>query len=117
MTTLAPPRAPAVAVVQLGHARWAIDNSGFNELVTRWHADHVYRREPMVMPVFTLLAVLCLNVFLALYRRDLKPAARQAASRPHVARQVTAEQYANRAKTAPQAPPLPNAPSSETTSV
>jgi hypothetical protein len=105
VTTLARTRAPTAAVVQLGHARWAIENAGFNELVTRWHADHVYRHEPTALLVFTLLAMLCLNAFLMFYRRDLKPAARQAASRLHVARQVTAELYAGRTLAAPRAPP------------
>lgn len=105
VTTLAPPRASTAAIVQLGHARWAIENAGFNELVTRWHADHVYRHEPTALLVFTLLAMLCLNVFLAFYRRDLKPAARQAASRLHVARQVTAELYGAWPTGPPRAPP------------
>ena len=107
VTTLSPQRAPTGAVVQLGHARWAIENAGFNELVTRWHADHIYRHEPTALLVFTLLAMLCLNVFLAFYRRDLKPAARQAVSRLHVARQITSELYADRYATAPRAPPEP----------
>jgi len=66
--------------MQFGHARRAIGNQGFNELVTRWHADHVCRHEPTALLALTLLAMLCLNVFLAFYRRALKPAARQAAS-------------------------------------
>ena len=37
--------AELTGVVQLGHARWTIANEGFNELVTRWHAAHVYRHE------------------------------------------------------------------------
>ena len=93
VTTLAPTRAPTGAVVQLGHARWAIENQGFNELVTHWHADHVYRHEPTALLVLTLLAMLCLNVFLAFYRRDLKPAARQAASMLHIGRLITAELF------------------------
>jgi hypothetical protein len=105
VTTLAPTRAPTGTVVQLGHARWAIENEGFNELGTRWHADHVYRHEPTALLVFTLLAMLCLNVFLAFYRRDLKPAARVAASRLHVARQVAAELYATPSAAVPRAPP------------
>lgn len=105
VTTLASTRASTGAVVQLGHARWAIENQGFNELATRWHADHVYRHEPTALLVFTLLAMLCLNVFLAFYRRDLKPAARVAGSRLHVARQVAAELYASPSAAAPRAPP------------
>lgn len=104
MTTLAPTRAPTVAVVQLGHSRWAIENTGFNELVTRGHADHVYRHEPIALLVCTLLAILCLNVFLMFYGRDLKPAVRQAATRLHEARQVAAELYATRAVAAPRVP-------------
>jgi hypothetical protein len=107
VTTLTPTRAPTGAVVQLGHARWTIENAGFNELVTRWHADHVYRHEPTALLVFTLLAMLCLNVFLAFYRRDLKPAARQAACRLHVARQVTSALYGGGHATASRAPPQP----------
>jgi hypothetical protein len=116
VTTLAPTRAPTAAVVQLGHARWAIENAGFNELVTRWHADHVYRHEPTALLVFTLLALLCLNVFLAFYRRDLKPAVRQVATRLHVARQVAAELYAAGPATRPRAPPETSATSSATVS-
>ncbi len=93
VTTLAPARAPTGAVVQLGHARWAIENQGFNELVTHWHADHVYRHEPTALLALTLLAMLCLNVFLTFYRRDLKPAARRAASMLHIARMITAELF------------------------
>jgi len=93
VTTLAPTRAPTGAVVQLGHARWAIENQGFNELVNHWHADHVYRHEPTALLVFTLLAMLCLNVFLTFYRRDLKPAARQAASMMHIAHLIAAELF------------------------
>lgn len=104
VTTLTAARARTGAVVQLGHARWAIENEGFNELTTRWYADHVYRHEPTALLVFTLLAMLCLNVFLAFYRRDLKPAARAATSRLHVARQVAGELYASPSGAAPRAP-------------
>jgi hypothetical protein len=51
--------------------------------------------------------MLCLNVFLAFYRRNLKPAARQAASRLHVARQITSQLYADRLATLSRAPPKP----------
>jgi hypothetical protein len=105
VTTLTPTRASTGAVVQLGHARWAIENAGFNELITRWHADHVYRHDPTALLVCTLLAMLCLNVFLAFYRRDLKPAARQAASRLHVARAVTAALYRLEPAALSRAPP------------
>jgi hypothetical protein len=39
VTTLPAARAPTALVVHLGHARWDIENYGFNELVNGWHAD------------------------------------------------------------------------------
>lgn len=91
VTTLTPQRAATAAVVQLGHARWSIENHGFNQLANQWHADHVYKHHPNAIVVFGLLALLCLNIFTAFYQRDLKPAARQAATLLQIARQVAGE--------------------------
>ena len=91
VTTLTASRASTAAVVQLGHARWSIENYGFNQLANPWHADHVYKHHPNAIVVFGLLALLCLNIFAAFYRRDLKPAARQAASLLQIARQAAGE--------------------------
>jgi len=41
VTTLSSNRASTPAVVALGHARWSIENQGFNETTNRWAADHV----------------------------------------------------------------------------
>jgi hypothetical protein len=91
VTTLSKARASTAAVTQLGHGRWTIENQGFNELVNRWYADHVYKHQPNAMLIFWLMAVACLNLFLAFYRRDLKPAARRAASMLQIARRIAAE--------------------------
>lgn len=93
VTTLPVDQASTAAVVQMGHSRWDIENQGFNELANRWHADHVYRHEPTALLVFLLLAMICLNLFVMFYERDLKPAARRAASMLHIARRVAAELY------------------------
>lgn len=93
VTTLPTRQAPTGAVIHLGHARWDIENQGFNELVNRWHADHVYRHEPTALLVFWLLAQICLTVFCAFFRRNLKPAARAAMNMLHVSRLVQAELY------------------------
>ena len=82
------------AVVDMGHGRWSIENQGFNELVNRWHADHVYKHHPAALLVFLLLALLCLNVFMAFYHRNLKPAVRRAATMLHIAQLIAAELYA-----------------------
>jgi hypothetical protein len=74
VTTLPRPRASTQAVVNMGHDRWAIENQGVNELVNRWHAGCPYEHKPIALLVFLLFAILCLNVFLAFYHRNLKPA-------------------------------------------
>lgn len=83
--------ASTAAVVQLGHSRWDIENQGFNELVNRWHADHVYRHQATAMIVMWLLTMLAANLFAGFYDRDLKPAARAACDTLHIARQMLAE--------------------------
>ena len=93
VTTLPAKLVSTGALVRMGHHRWGIENEGFNELVNQYHADHVYRHEPTAMLVFWLLTQLCLNVFTAFFRRNLKPAARAAVSMLHVARLMLAELY------------------------
>jgi hypothetical protein len=105
VTTLPTAQASTAAVVQMGHARWDIENHGFNELANQWHADHVYRHEPTALLVFLLLAMICLNLFVMFYERDLKPAARRAASMLHLARRVAAELYAGLSARPTRAPP------------
>jgi hypothetical protein len=94
VTTLSKARAATAAAVAIGHSRWTIENQGFNEMVNRWHADHVYKHHPTAIEVCWLLAMLCLNVFLAFWRRDLKPALRATASMLHIARRIAAELFA-----------------------
>jgi hypothetical protein len=93
VTTLPKAHASTGAVLQIGHRRWSIENQGFNELVNQYHADHVYRHEPTAIVVFWLLAQLCLNVFMAFFIRNLKPAVRKAFTMRHVARLMLAELY------------------------
>jgi hypothetical protein len=93
VTTLPTRQAPTGTVVRLGHSRWDIENQGFNELVNQWHSDHVYRHDPTALLVFWLLAQICLTVFCAFFRRNLKPAAQAALSMLHVARLIQAELY------------------------
>ena len=93
VTTLPIPRAPARAVVDLGHRRWDIENQGFNELVNRWFADHVYKHHPTAILAFWLMAMLAINVFYAFYLRNLKPQLRRQNTMRHIAAQITAELY------------------------
>lgn len=54
------------SLVHRGHARWDIENHGFNELVNGWHADHVYhvyKDEANAIEAFLLTAFLAYNLF------------------------------------------------------
>ena len=105
VTTLSKARAGSAAVIHMGHSRWTIENQGFNELVNQWYADHVYRHEPRAMLNFWLLAMACLNVFLAFYRRNLKPAVRLAASMLNISRRMAAELHSDITGNPTRAPP------------
>jgi hypothetical protein len=93
VTTLPPEMASTGATVWIGHSRWDIENQGFNELVNRWHGNHVYRHDPTAILAMWLWTMLAANLFAAFYRRDLKPALRAACDTLHIARQMLAELY------------------------
>lgn len=93
VTTLPQVRAGTAAVVVMGHERWSIENQGFNELVNRWHANHVYRHDGHAMLVLWLLTMISVNLFTAFYRRNLKPAVRKAFDTLHVNHLIKAELY------------------------
>ena len=103
-TTLPQPRATMSTVVDMGHGRWTVENQGFNELANRWHADHVYKHQPTALLVFFLFALLCLNVFMAFYHRNLKPAVRRTSSTLHIAQLIATELYSTIPKGPARAP-------------
>lgn len=72
-TNLPPSLASTESVVQLGHARWDIENHGFNELVNGWHADHVYKHDPDAIETLYLVAFIAFNIFHAFLALNLKP--------------------------------------------
>jgi hypothetical protein len=104
VTTLSPHRACTRAVIALGHARWEIENQGFNEFGHRWLADHVYRHHPNALLSFWLLGMLAFNVFFAFARRNLQPACRRRFSHLHLARCLAEEIYDGLALPDPRAP-------------
>ncbi len=77
----------------MGHERWSIENQGFNELVNRWDANHVFRHHPVAILIFTLFAMLCQNVFMAFFCRNLKPEVRRTVTMLHVAKLIAADLY------------------------
>jgi Transposase DDE domain len=93
VTTLPAARASTALVVHLGHARWDIENYGFNELVNGWHADHIYKHDPRAIEAFTLLAFLAYNLFHAFLARNIKPARRGVHSESFWAQLIAAQIY------------------------
>jgi hypothetical protein len=104
VTTCSQQRVPTRGIVTFGHVRSKIENEGYNELTNRQHADHVYKHDPCAMLVFCLLAMFCLNVFQAFYRRNLKPPVRRACSMVHISRLIAAELYGGIDAGPPRAP-------------
>jgi hypothetical protein len=104
VTTLSPHRACTRAVIELGHARWDIENQGFNEFAHRWLADHVYRHQPNALLSFWLIGMLAFNVFFAFARRNLQPIYRRRFSDLHLARCLAHELYDGLTLPDPRAP-------------
>lgn len=95
VTTIPPATASSSAVVELGHARWAIENHGFNETTNHWWSDHVYKHSPNAILCLWLLCMVAVNVFRVFFRRNLKPAIRLRLSMLDVGRLISAELYAS----------------------
>ena len=71
----------ASRVLRMGHARWDVENRGFNELVQLWNLDHCFVHDPVAMEAILLtLAIVFLTTCL-FYERNLKPALRRRMTR------------------------------------
>lgn len=93
VTTLAAIQASTARIVQLGHQRWDIENYGFNEIVTHWNCDHVYRHQPNAIVAFLLTAFLAYNLFHAFLLLNLKPQRRHGKTEVFWAHLIRAELY------------------------
>lgn len=100
-TNLPPSLASAEWVVRLGHARWDIENYGFNELVNGWHADHIYRHDPDAIEAFYLTAFLAFNTFHAFWILNLKPECRKGKTELYWIRMFISQIYPNGLKSKP----------------
>lgn len=76
VTTLSQSEAPTGSVARFGHARWQIENQGFNDLVTSWHADHYFHHHANSILALWLILFMAHAVFHCFVARNLKPAVR-----------------------------------------
>jgi hypothetical protein len=86
--------APTESFVVNAQRRWDIENKGFNELTTYWHANHVYKHTLGAIEAFWLITMLAYNLFYTFITLNLKPIVRAADTKLHLARLVSAELYA-----------------------
>jgi hypothetical protein len=93
VTTISKKKLPTKPFVEIAHKRWAIENEGFNELVTYWHADHVYRHDPAAIESFWLMTMLAYNLFHAFIKLNLKPEFREKHTKLHFLEMISAEIY------------------------
>lgn len=92
-TSLSRGKAGTAAVVFLGHGRWKIENCGFNEIDTYWHADHLYYHDANAILVILLLLFVTYNVFHAWLSRGIKPQLRQRHTVGHFVTLMAAQFY------------------------
>jgi len=76
-TTLKKDKVKTETVVELGHARWDIENRAFNEMVNTWYADHVYKHDSNAITGFWLTLMLVLNLYRAFVNLNVKPELRE----------------------------------------
>jgi len=104
VTNLSKDKMSTELVVHLGHARWKIENNELNELVTWWHADHLYKHDPVAIVAFWLLAMLAYNLFHGFVHLNLKPEVRFCHTKRHWACVIAAEIYYDQVSNLPPVP-------------
>lgn len=67
---------PATLVHRFGHARWNIENRGFNDLVTHCHFDHPFHHHPVALQSMLWIIAIAFNITCAFFARNFKPALR-----------------------------------------
>jgi hypothetical protein len=93
VSTLSKEKLPTEEFVKLAHGRWKIENNGFNELVNYWHADHIYKHNPVSIENFLLLTMLAYAVFHIFINRNLKMKIRVKYTKLHLAKMIMSEFY------------------------
>lgn len=68
---------PSRQLRQIGHERWKIENSIFNDLGERWALDHCFRHHPTAILNFILILFIAHILVICFYRFNLKKPARK----------------------------------------
>ena len=94
-TTMPASFAPGRVVFEFGHNRWRIENEGFNELNSHWHAGHVFHHHANSLLVLWLMLFIAHAIFHC-FLRNLQPVLRAAHSVIHFATLITADLHQDR---------------------
>lgn len=81
VATLPPAVATALTVWHIGHARWDVEERGFNEWVTHWGFDHCFTHQPVAITAILLTLTLAHALTVVFWTRALKPALTQGKTR------------------------------------
>ncbi len=75
-TTLSKAQLSSRGLWRGGHARWDIENDGFNTLATHWGLDHCFKHTPTAIVNFLLTSFIVYALLQSFWQRNLKPALR-----------------------------------------
>lgn len=89
-TTIPCRQLPVGDLWKAGHARWDIENDGFNTLVQAWGLDHCFKHTPQAILNFVLTILVVYVLVQCFYRRNLKPARRRGLTLLAVTRELYA---------------------------
>jgi len=88
VTTLTAGQVRAVTVRDIGHLRWQVENSGFNDLTQHWGLKHCFLHTPPGLVAVLLTLVLAFNLFAAFVDRHSRLCRRHPWTRVEIARQL-----------------------------
>lgn len=59
-------------ICRFGHARWEIENQGFNYMVNYLHMNHIFHHHPTAIPAFILICLITYILLQAFHQLNLK---------------------------------------------
>jgi hypothetical protein len=104
VTTIPQRQLSTPQLLAMAHQRWDIENRAFNELLTYWHAGHVYKHDTNAMTNLWLLTMMAYNLFHVFYLRNLKPQLRRQMAKYLLADSIRSELLAAPIRVAPRPP-------------
>jgi len=91
VTTLSQEAVPTSTIIRWGHARWDIENRGFNELHTHWAMDHCFHHHATAVIAFLLILALSFSLTCFFFARNLRAVFYKDKSRTFLAQMLCAQ--------------------------